>query len=122
MAVVSGTITGITEVLANPVGVGLREVYLFAVDFPAHTASTDTATIAGCGAAIATQTRSGKTFTLRDGASAYAGKDTNQQAVYINSPTVSTDALNFDLVNAANTSITTTGSIGVGVLVIVDKS
>lgn len=122
MAVIAGTITGCTEVLANPSGFGLREDYLLTVDFGAHTASTDTATVTGVGAAIAASTRSGKTYTLRAGLNAAAGKDTNQQAVYTNALTVSTDALTFDLVNATGTSITTTASFGVVLIVSVDKA
>lgn len=122
MAVIHGVITGITAQYANPSGFGIRKEYLVTVDFPAHTASTDTIDIPLVGAAIAAQTRNGKTNTLRGGLNGAAGKDTAGVAVYTGALAVSSDTLTGDITNAAGASLTSAACFGVVVSVTVDES
>lgn len=124
MATIAGTIRGITCMSKTFTGNGAREVWLLTVDFGAYTGAADDASIAGVGAAISSTCRDGKTRTLRSGMCAFAGKDTNDQAVYTTPAlTVSTDALTGNLAVAAGTEITSsTACEGVGVLAAVDAA
>lgn len=123
MATISGTIQGITLLRAN----GARKHYLITADFAAYTGASDTAAIAGVGAAITAQTRNGKTNTLVTGSPAVpggAGLDTNAQAVYFGGTIAkSTDDLTTNLCNASGTELTSsTAAKGVEVIVAVDES
>lgn len=128
MSVINGTIKGVSLVQGNVNGVGARKAYLLSCDFAAYTGASDTATITGVGAAIATATKNGKTNTLRGGICVGPGADTAAQAVYATGTaaqamTVSSDDLTGHLAVAAGTEITsTTASTGVQVLVVVDES
>lgn len=124
MSTINGTITGVTLVRAK----GARKSYLLTCDFAAYTGSSDSATITGIGAAIATKTRNGKTNTLRAVVPAAAGLDTNAQDVYftgasVQAGTISSDDATGNLSNAAGTELTTsTAATGVEVIAVVDES
>jgi hypothetical protein len=124
MAVINGTITGVTLLRAK----GSRKTYHVTAAFGAYTGAADTATITGIGAAIATKTRNGKTNTLRAVAPMAAGSDTNAQDVYfggtaVQAATISSDDATGQLNNAAGTELTTaTASVGVEVIAVVDES
>lgn len=128
MATINGTIKGVSLVQGNVNGVGARKAYLLSCDFAAYTGSSDTCTITGVGAAIATATKNGKTNTLRGGICVGPGADTAAQAVYptgsaAQALTVSSDDLTGNLSNAAGTELTSsTASTGCQVLVVVDES
>lgn len=126
MAVISGTIKGVTEVRAA-LQTG-RKAYLLALDFAAYTGASDTASVTGVGAAILAHTRNGKTVTLRGAVPAAPGLDTAAQAVYftgtaVQALTVSSDDLTGQLSNAAGTELTSaTASRGAEIVVIVDEA
>jgi len=126
MALQSGTILGITLVSGNPSGLSdatpsQRFDFLVTANFPAFTSGTDTAALPLIGAAIAAETRSGKSVTLRDGLCAGPGQDANGVEVYTNPPTVSGDGLTFNLTNAAGTAQTSVATnIPVSFIVAVD--
>ncbi len=128
MAIINGTIKGVSLVQSNVHGVGARKAYLISCDFAAYTGAADTATITGVGAAIAASTKNGKTNTLRGGICVLPGVDTAAQAVYpagasAIAMTVSSDDLTGNLANAAGTELTSaTASSGAQVLVVVDES
>lgn len=126
MTVQAGTITGVALLTGSPAGTDKRRSYLLTVSFPAYTGSTDSATITGVGAAIATKTRKAGTNTMRADAAPTcvgAGVDTNGQAVYIGTCTVSTDALTFNLTDGNGNELTSsTACSGVQLVVPVDQS
>jgi hypothetical protein len=129
MATINGSIKGAT-LLSRSKQHGLvdREVWQLSCNFAAYTGAADTATVTGVGAALGTQTRDGKTRTLRWGAPGGAGYDTAAQAVFftgasVQAGTVSSDDLTGNLSNAAGTELTSsTASVGVPVIVCVDVS
>jgi hypothetical protein len=126
MAVVAGTITGVSELRAKE-HPG-RKAYLLTVDFAAYTGASDTASISGVGAAILAKTRNGKTMTLRGAVPIAPGYDTAAQAVYftgtaVQAATVSSDALTGQLSGADGTELTSsTACKGVELCVIVDEA
>ena len=126
MAVIAGTITGVSELRAKE-NTG-RKAYLLTVDFATYTGSTDTISIAAVGATILAHTRNGRTVTLRGAIPVAAGYDTANQAVYatgasVQALTVSSDALTGHLGVAAGTEVTAaTASKGVEICVIVDEA
>lgn len=126
MTLQAGTITGVSLIAGNVNGVGLRRAYLLTVSFPAYTGSSDSATITGVGAAIAAKTRKAGTNTMRADAAPTcvgAGVDTNGQAIYIGTCTVSSDALTFNLTDGNGNELTAaTASQGVQLIVPVDQS
>jgi hypothetical protein len=123
MATIAGTIKGITLADTSPWGIAGRKGYKVTFDIGAYTGSSDTATLAAVGAAIAAQTDNGKTITLRGAVNVFPGLDTNAQLVYTGALTVSTDALNFDLTTAAAVELTSaTATTGIGLIVVVDES
>jgi len=130
MAVINGTIIGITLANATLQGAGTRKTYLITANFAAYNGAADTATITGVGAAISAQVRNGRTITLRGGISASAGLDTAAQAVHftgtsVTAATLSSDDLTGQLSTDASTATeitTSTACTGVGVLVVVDES
>lgn len=121
MAVIAGTIVACTLVETVPTGFAPRKAYKVIFNIGAHTASTDTATITGVGAYVSGQTDNGRSNTLRGAVCCAPGLDTNSQAVYTGALVVSTDALTFDLTNAAGTAITNTAANGVSLVVVVDE-
>lgn len=129
MGVINGTIKGCSLVQGNVNGVGARKAYLLSCEFPAYTGASDTASVTGAGAAIATATKNGKTNTVRGALCVGAGADTAGQAVYVTGTavqamTVSSDDLTGHLAVAAGTEITATTGVtsGVQLLVVVDES
>ena len=123
MAVIQGTITGVSLLESSVNGLGARKAYIVAVDFPAYTGASDTINIAAVGAGIAARTQNGKTNTLRGAVCIGPGIDTANQAVYTGALTVSTDALTGELANAAATELTSsTACTGVRICAVVDES
>lgn len=130
MAIISGSITGATNVSKAFSGAGTvsardaREVWLVSADFAAYTGASDTAQIQAVGAAISSRAADGKTRTVRWAAPAYAGADTANQAVYftgtaVQAATVSTDDITGQLSVAAGTEVTSTTGVSSGVAVLV---
>jgi len=124
MAVINGSITGVTLVRAT----GARKTYLLTCDFAAYTGAADTATVTGIGAAIASKTRNGKTNTLRAVLPAGPGRDTANQDVYftgtaVQAATISSDDATGHLAVAAGTEVSSaTASKGVELVAVVDES
>lgn len=126
MAVIAGTIKGITLVNASR-GSNLNgdeKSYLITADFDAYTASTDTAQLAGVGAAIAAQVRNGKTITLRAAHGVAPGADNAGIDIFFGAMTVSTDALTFSLtaVDRSTEVANFTTALGVAAIVTVTES
>ena len=117
MAVKAGTIVGVTHVYRNFTGIGSLNMAFVAVNFPAYTATTDSFSIAGVGAAIETFSKRGKTNTLKSAFVVAPGKDSAGTACYptdttvAGALTVSTDALTGGL-KAANLSTEVTMTTG----------
>ena len=105
MATITGTKLAPTVVKRPQSKYDARGVHLVAANFAAYTGSTDDATITGVGAAITASMRDGKTRTLRAAFCSGAGYD-GTQSVYAGACTVSSDALTFNLTNAAGTELT----------------
>lgn len=123
MAVINGTIKGVTVLGDSFSGVGARKLVLLTCDFAAYSGAGDTMSITGVKEEIQNTLRNGKTITLRQAASAFAGKDTNNQAVYVSQPVVSGSDLTGNLADNTNTELTSsTAATGVGVIVACDES
>jgi len=127
MSTVTGTLTGVQLVSASPEGVGARKVYLLTYNFGAYTGASDSGTVTGVAAAISSHVRNGKTNAMIAGVipfCAFPGQDTNGQAIYIGTTTISTNDLTFNLTDAAQTEVTTsTATLSpVGLLVAVTES
>ncbi len=127
MGTINGTIRGVRVEHTYAGGLG-RRLALVTADFAAY-ASTDDATITGILTAIAARTRSGKTLTLRAAATGSPGRDTANQAVYVDtaitlSNTTTTGDLAFDLADVAGTEITasTATDTALGVWVVYDET
>lgn len=126
MAVIAGTIKGITLLNASK-GVnmlGEEKTYLVTADFAAYDASEDTGQLAGVGAAIAAQTRNGKTNTLRAAHGCGPGKSDGGAQVYFGAMAVSVDALTFSLtaVDRSTEVADFTTAVGVSAIVTVTES
>lgn len=121
MALITGTLTGVQLVTGNPNGAGNYKTYLCSYSFPAYTGASDSATVTGVAAAIAAKVRNGKTMAMVTGAipvRAGAGVDTNGQAVYFGTCTISTADLTFSLTDEAQVELTSsTACQGVRILV-----
>jgi hypothetical protein len=131
MAVIAGTITGVSHVRSKTESNATqpsRKAYLVTASFGAYSGAADTASLTGVGAAILARTRNGKTVTLRGAVPAAAGKDTANQDVYmtgtaVQALTVSSDDLTGQLSSRDGTELTSaTPSKGVDLLVIVDET
>lgn len=87
MATVQGTVQGIKLVSSNPhgaeaSGVVCSKTYLVTLSHAASTAG-DFGSVSNLQTAIATATKSGRTFTIRRAMRAHPGKDASGNAVYI---------------------------------------
>lgn len=129
MATIAGSIKGVSLLSGNVNGEGARKAYIVSVEFPAYSGAADVASVTGVGAAIAAQTRNGKTNTVRGAITLNAGADASSQDVYftgtaVQALTVSSDDLTGHLAVAAGTEIatTTTAAVGVQLCVVVDES
>lgn len=131
MAVINGTITGVSHVRSKTesnASAPARKAYLLTVEFGAYNGAADTASITGVGAAILARTRNGKTVTLRGAIPAAAGKDTANQDVYatgtaVQALTVSSDDLTGQLSDRTGAELTSaTASRGIEILAIVDET
>lgn len=129
MAVIAGTIRGLSCVGRSFSGIGSREAWFVTADFGAYTGAADTASLVGLGAAIDATARDGKVSTLRGGICVLAGADTNKQAVYftgtaVQALTVSSDNLTGQLSDAAGAEVTTSTDLAseLGLMVVVDRA
>lgn len=113
MAVINGTITGVSLLRAG--ANGALKTYSVTCDFAAYTGSGDTATVTGLGAAILAKTRNGKTTTLKAVQCIGAGKDAAAAPLDVFftgtsvwAATISGDDATGHLAVAAGTEITST--------------
>ena len=120
MGTIHGTVDSVQLVSGNPNGVGGYKVYLCECSFGAYT-SSDSMDIPSVAATISAHVRDGKTRALVAGVipvRAHAGQDTNGQAVYAGTMTISSDTLAGNLTDSAQTELTSvTACKGVGILV-----
>jgi hypothetical protein len=107
MAAIAGTIKAI-QLIGEPFdgSTGRYNAQVF-VTYPAYTASSDTTTVAGVGAAIAAVRRDGKTVTLAADSGVCQSQSGLQGTTqfYNDTLTVSTDAVNGELSNVSGTEI-----------------
>jgi len=123
MAVINGSIKGVKIMLDSFALTGARKTALITADFAAYSGAGDSGSITGVKAELEATLRNGKTVTLRQGMPAFAGVDTNKQAVYVGAVTVSSGDLTFNLADNTGAELTSsTASSGVGVLVGFDES
>lgn len=123
MAVINGTIKGVKILMDSPAGIGARKTALITADFAAYSGAGDSGSVTGVKEELQATMRNGKTVTLRQGMPAFAGVDTNKQAVYVGAVTVSGSDITFNLADNAGTELTSsTAATGVGVLVGFDES
>lgn len=116
MATVTGVIQGWVLASGNPAGTtATRQVWNFTANAGTYAGSGDTGAINGLGAALASETRSGKTYTLVDCLNGFPGLDNNNVLVYTNSPTISGDNITFNYTNSAGTTLATTSTSTVGI-------
>ena len=93
MSVIAGTITGIDQSGRNYTGIGRTHRCTIHVSFPAYVASSDSFSIAGVGAAIKANMKSGATVTLNRAQCKGPGQNSAGTACYPGDLAVSTDAL-----------------------------
>lgn len=123
MATITGT-KGTPAIIRRPFSkFDARGVALVTAHFAAYTGSSDDATIADVGAAITASIRDGKTRTLRSASCVSAGYD-GTQSVYTGACTVATDALTFNLTNAAGSELSSSAATTVPVtfMVVYDEA
>jgi hypothetical protein len=108
MAVITGTVAGITNVRRNDTPDGARCTARLACNFAAYTGSSDSGGLSSVAAAIQAVLRNGKTITPRFAMCVGAGADTNLQAVYTGAITISATPFHFtfDLTTLAGTELT----------------
>ena len=99
MAVIPGTVTGITHLNTSAAlnGNGDEKTVLVTADFAAYDASADTGSLAAIGTAIQNATRDGKTVTLRAAHGVGPGVSDGGADVFFGAMTVSSDDLTFSL-------------------------
>ncbi len=128
MATISGVINDVVLIAKDSSNAGTRETWLLNVSFGAYTASTDVADIQAVGATIGTETKDGRTRTLRAGYTHEPGEDTAGLDVFFHGPSsvvaliVSTDAFTGELGDAAATEADALASSGIHVFAAVDVS
>lgn len=125
MAAVVGTITSAIQVQGGHAGIDqstIRKAYLVTLSTAIYTASADTLTITGAGAAISALTRRGVTLTLRSGTGAGPGVTAAGAAAYINpasAVTISTDTVTAQM--GATQDTNTAAATGVSMLLVCDE-
>lgn len=124
MAVINGSITGVTLLRANDD----FKTYLVTVDFGAYDTDQDTAAVPDIGAAILAKTRNGKTNTLKSVQCIGAGRTSDMTKVYFTgtstwAATISSDAATGHLAVLAGTeAVDNSGCTGVELAVTVAES
>jgi hypothetical protein len=93
MAVIEGTIVGVSQTGRNFTGIGTVHECTVAVSFPAYVATTDSINIAGVSTRIQSDLKNGKTITLARAECKAPGKNSAGTACYAGDLTVSTAAL-----------------------------
>lgn len=122
MATVGGTVTGCHLVQASTNGLGSRKTYFITANFAVYTASSDSGAITALDTTIASQTKNGKTITLRQAMGAGPGKtNVSGAAVYALNCTISGATLTFDL-GGTTAEADTPACSDVGFFVSVDES
>jgi hypothetical protein len=129
MAVIAGTIRGLTCVSRVFTGFGSREGWLITADYAAYSGAADTASLVGIGAAIDATCRDGKVSTLRSGACAFPGADTAKQLVFftgtaVQALTVSSDNLTGQLSDATGSELAAATALDseLGIIAFVDRA
>jgi len=129
MAVIAGTIRGLTCVSRVFTGFGSREGWLITADYAAYSGAADTASLVGIGAAIDATCRDGKVSTLRSGACAFPGADTAKQLVFftgtaVQALTVSSDNLTGQLSDATGSELAASTALDseLGIIAFVDRA
>jgi hypothetical protein len=129
MAVIAGTIRGLTCVSRVFTGFGSREGWLITADYAAYSGAADTASLVGIGAAIDATCRDGKVSTLRSGACAFPGADTAKQLVFLTGTavqalTVSSDNLTGQLSDATGSELAASTALDseLGIIAFVDRA
>jgi hypothetical protein len=93
MAVIQGTIVGVTQDGRNYTGIGSVHSCTMLVSFPAYVGTTDSINIAGVSTRIQSDLKNGKTITLARAQCKFPGKNSAGTACYAGDLTVSTAAL-----------------------------
>lgn len=121
MAVITGTVTGISHLVDSEAlnQNGAERSVLVTADFGAYDASADTADLSAIGAAIAASRRDGKTVTLRAAHGAGPGVSDAGADVYCGAMTVSSDDLTFSLTEVDRSTEVADFTTAVGVSAIV---
>jgi hypothetical protein len=129
MAVIAGTIRGLTCVSRVFTGFGSREGWLITADYAAYSGAADTASLVGIGAAIDATCRDGKVSTLRSGACAFPGADTAKQLVFftgtaVQALTVSSDNLTGQLSDVTGSELAASTALDseLGIIAFVDRA
>ena len=129
MAVIAGTIRGLTCISRVFTGFGSREAWLITADYAAYSGAADTASLVGIGAAIDATCRDGKASTLRAGSCAFPGADTAKQLAFLTGTavqalTVSGDNFTGQLSDAAGAELAASTALDceLGVMAFVDRA
>ena len=117
MAVIAGTVTGITLLNHSKAlnGEGDELTCLVTADWATYDASADTASLAAIGAAITATRRDGKTVTLRAAHGVGPGLSDGGADVFCGAMTVATDDLTFSLTAVDRTTEVADFTTAVGV-------
>lgn len=125
MATVTGTINSVQLLQSDNSGRGARKTYALGCSWSdAFTGSSDIVALADVGATIATNTKNGKTNTLRSACGGQPGATDEDADVYASETfTVSSDTLQFDLVTSTGDDLDLASTAqDVQVIVTVDES
>jgi len=129
MAVIAGTIRGLTCISRVFTGFGSRESWLITADYAAYSGAADTASLVGIGAAIDATCRDGKASTLRAGSCAFPGADTAKQLAFLTGTavqalTVSGDNFTGQLSDAAGAELAASTALDceMGIMAFVDRA
>ncbi len=122
MATISGTVDEVNLLQAEGTGQGTRKTYALSCSFGAVTAG-DVCELATANTDIQSNTKSGKTFTIRHGAPGNPGDDSAGVAAYAGSlMTHTAGALALTLGTAAGVTAIRAATTGVQVIVVGDES
>lgn len=125
MTTFSGTILGVSLVSASQTGIGTRKIYEVACSFTQTFTSGDVAQLVSVDTEVGTETKNGKTFTVRQFCGSQPGSDSSGTAVYpVATFTNSSGTLTFGLGGTTtNAACTAPGSgAAIRLLVVGDES
>ncbi len=121
MSTISGTVTDVQLVQADPDGNSARKTYLVLASFAVYTASSDSGAITTVPTAVGGITKSGKTLTMRQVMGACPGKTSTGTAIYALNATVSGTTITCDL-GGVTAEADCAACTGVGFFVSFDES